>query len=84
MTWENVLNLYSFKYSISGGEERKVLISDVTSLDITSYISENVRRALVEITDVTYSYPVYDDNGEPTDETREVTHDDVMKYVVEY
>ena len=84
MTWENVPNLYSFNYSINGGEEREVLISDVTSLDITSYISENVRRALVEITDVTYSYPVYDDNGEPTDETREVTHDDVMKYVVEY
>lgn len=84
MTWENVPNLYSFKYLISGGEERKVLISDVTSLDITSYISENVRRALVEITYVTYSYPVYDDNGEPTGETRKVVHDDVMKYVVEY
>ena len=84
MTWENVPNLYSFKYSINGGEERKVLISDVTSLDITSYISENVRRALVEITYVTYSYPVYDDSGEPTGETRKVVHDDVMKYVVEY
>ena len=83
MTWENVPNLYSFKYSINGGEERKVLISDVTSLDITSYISENVRRALVEITDVTYSYPEYDVEGSPTGETRKVTHDDIMKFVAE-
>ena len=61
-----------------------MLAGENTSFDITSYLPENARRALVEITDITYSYPVYDDNGEPTDETREVTHDDVMKYVVEY
>ena len=83
MTWENVPNLYSFAYSINGGEEKEVLAGESTSLDITSYLPENARRALVEITDVTYSYPVYDDSGEPTEETREVVHDDVMKYVVE-
>ncbi len=76
-------NLYSFTYSVNGGEEREVIVSDVTSLDITSYLPENARRALVEITDITYSYPVYDDNGEPTEETRKVVHDDVMKFVAE-
>ena len=84
MTWENVPNLYSFTYSVNSGEEREVTAGENTSLDITSYISENVRRALVEITYVTYSYPVYDDNGEPTEETRKVVHDDVMKFVAEY
>ena len=84
MTWENVPNLYSFKYSISGGEEREVIASDVTSFDITSYLPDSARRALVEITDITYSYPVYDDSGEPTGETRKVVHDDVMKFVAEY
>ena len=83
MTWENVPNLYSFTYSVNGGEEREVIVSDVTFLDITSYLPENARRALVEITDITYSYPVYDDNGEPTEETRKVVHDDVMKFVAE-
>ncbi len=83
MTWENVPNLYSFTYSVNGGEEREILVSDVTFLDITSYLPENARRALVEITDITYSYPVYDDNGEPTEETRKVVHDDVMKFVAE-
>ena len=84
MKWENVPNLYSFAYSINGGEERKVLAGENTSLDITSYLPENTRRVLVEITDVTYSYPVYDDSGEPTGETRKVVHDDVMKFVAEY
>ena len=83
MTWQNVPNLYSFTYSVNGGEEREVTAGENTSPDITSYLPENARRALVEITDVTYSYPVYDDNGEPTEETREVVHDDVMKFVAE-
>ena len=83
MTWENVPNLYSFTYSINGGEEREILVSDVTFLDITSYLPENARRALVEITDVTYSYPEYDAEGSPTGETRKVTHDDIMKFVAE-
>ena len=83
MTWENVPNLYSFNYSINSGEEREVTAGENTSFDITSYLPENARRALVEITDVTYSYPVYDDNGEPTEETRKVVHDDVMKFVAE-
>ena len=83
MTWENVPNLYSFAYSINGGEERKVLAGENTSIDITSYLPENTRRALVEITDVTYSYPEYDVEGSPTGETRKVTHDDVMKFVAE-
>ena len=84
MTWENVPNLYSFTYSVNSGEEREVTAGESTSLDITSYLPENARRALVEITDITYSYPVYDDNGEPTGETRKVVHDDVMKFVAEY
>ena len=84
MTWENVPNLYSFNYSINSGEEREVTAGENTSLDITSYLPENARRALVEITDITYSYPIYDDNGEPTEETRKVVHDDVMKFVAEY
>ena len=84
MTWENVPNLYSFTYSVNSGEEREVTAGENTSLDITSYLPENVRRALVEITDVTYSYPVYDNSGEPTGETRKVVHDDVMKFVAEY
>ena len=83
MTWENVPNLYSFTYSVNGGEERKVLAGENTSIDITSYLPENTRRALVEITDVTYSYPEYDVEGSPTGETRKVTHDDVMKFVAE-
>ena len=84
MSWENVPNLYSFAYSVNGGTPVTVTTVEITSADITSLLPLGHRRALVKITDVTYSYPEYDAEGSLTGEMRKVTHDDVMKYVVEY
>lgn len=84
MSWENVPNLCAFTYSVDGGTPVTVTTGEITSADITPLLPSGHRRALVKITDVTYSYSEYDAEGSPTGETREVTHDDVMKYVVEY
>ena len=74
MQWQNVPNLYSFEYKLNGVLQPELLVGGKTSYDITSALPKNAARAIVEITEITYSYPVYGDDGNPTGETKKVTH----------
>ena len=74
MQWQTVPNLYSFEYKLNGVLQPELLVGEKTSSDITSALPKNADRAIVEITEITYSYPVYGEDGNPTGETKKVTH----------
>ena len=83
MQWQNVPNLYSFEYKLNGVLQPELLVGGKTSYDITSALPKNAARAIIEITEITYSYPVYDD-GNPTGETEKVSYpaNEDMAYIV--
>ena len=85
MQWQNVPNLYSFEYKLNGVLQPELLVDGETSYDITSTLSDNADRAIIEITEITYSYPVYGDDGNPTGETKKVSYpaSEDMVYIVD-